>query len=252
MGLEKFHTHTQTSRTRIGDRCHQHHQKPIQSNPAWRMACGANAAPELPKTRKPNHCPCNSARTKNHQKTDHSGLTNLTHRDLSMHAYAPHRDLNILSCKSVHKKIFPSISYILPITSFIIQNTDDLGNPEPSNMNSNIPNRCLGWIKAQVKQGIPDLDHRFFLSWTNSTASPQPGFDRFPEHIVLRTPSSSDQVSLSWARWRSCTFMSFTWTVVCNKQVNSKYQFQHNWTYVFLIVFVAIAPELTKKNQDAG
>lgn len=53
-------SHTQTSRTRIGDRCHQHsksYQKTIQSNPAWRMACGANATPELPKTTKPNHEP---------------------------------------------------------------------------------------------------------------------------------------------------------------------------------------------------
>ncbi len=151
------------------------------------------------------------------------------------------------------RKYFPSISYILPMDIIHYTKHGWFGKPRTFNMNSNIlPLPWLDQSPGQARHHGP----RFFgvFSWVgtlaslankeltidskkssfffaeNSTASPVDPKIGFP-HIVLRTPSSSDQVWLSWARWRSCTFMSFTWTVAFS---------------------VAIAAELTKKKQDAS
>ena len=275
VGLEKFHTHKRVGLGLVIVVINTPKATKSRFNPTqhdeWHV--GQRQHRNFPKQQNPTMSPFNSARTKNHQTTDHSVLTNLTHRDASMHAYAHHRDLNILSSQSVHKKIC-SIYFLHPMD--IIHHTKHRWFGKPRTFKHEHKHPLLDQSPGQARHPGPGslailggldasnkvfriestIDSKnsslFFWVGKNSTASPQPGRYRLPEHIVLRTPSSSDQVSLSWARWRSCTFMSFTWTVVCNKQFNSKYQFQHNWTYVCLIVFVAIAPEFTKTNQDAS
>ena len=118
VGLEKFHTHTH-KRVGLGlvivvintPKATKSRFNPTQHD-EWHV--GQTQHRNFPKQQNPTMSPFNSARTKNHQTTDHSVLTNLTHRDASMHAYAHHRDLNILSCQSVHKKIC-SIYFLHPM-----------------------------------------------------------------------------------------------------------------------------------------
>lgn len=171
VGLEKFHTH---KRVGLGlvivvintPKATKRRFNPTQHD-EWHV--GQTQHRNFPKQQNPTMSPFNSARTKNHQTTDHSLLTNLTHRDASMHAYAHHRDLNILSCQSVHKKMC-SIYFLHPMDIIHHTNTQIIWETQNLQTWTQTSFRCLGWIKAQVKQGIPDLDlWRFWVAWTPAT-----------------------------------------------------------------------------------